>query len=144
MELTIGQHPGIGDMVGLLQDLPVRMIRSRKQPHIVVVDDEGPIVELLSMLLEDEGFRVTGHTSAPDAVATIRKDHPDLVVTDVMMPVMTGYELARKARSIDPGIRVVVMSAVIDASPKGRFPFVAKPFDLGKLLTVIDDELQVS
>lgn len=112
--------------------------------HILVVDDELPIVDLLCLLLEDEGLRVTGATSAAEAADILRNEHPDVLITDVMMPGMTGYELARVAKSIDPPVMVVLMSAVVDSPHNSRFPFLAKPFDLGKVIDVVEEQLQAS
>lgn len=112
--------------------------------HILIVDDERPIVELLCMLLEDEGFRVTGETSGAEAVRRIRDESPDVIITDVMMPGMTGYELASLATSIDPNVRVVFMSAVVNPPSKLGHPFLPKPFDLTSVIDLVDQQLQAS
>src|SRR5687767_5442030 len=81
---------------------------------ILVVDDEAPIVDVLCMLLEDEGFTVSGETDPVRAVHVIREARPCLMLTDVMMPGMSGYELASLAREIEPDMQVVFMSAVVE------------------------------
>lgn len=110
---------------------------------ILVVDDEAPIVDVLCMLLEDEGFAVIGETDPLRAVHVIRHEHPCLMLTDVMMPGMSGYELASLASSIEPGMQVVFMSAVVERAHQGR-PFLAKPFDLGQVIDMVDTQLRVS
>jgi CheY-like chemotaxis protein len=110
---------------------------------ILVVDDEAPIVDVLCMLLEDEGFTVIGETDPVRAVHVIREARPSLMLTDVMMPGMSGYELASLAREIEPDMQVVFMSAVVEKAHHGR-PFIAKPFDLGQVIDMVDDQLRVS
>ncbi|MDQ4045441.1 MAG: response regulator [Chloroflexota bacterium] len=113
-------------------------------PRILVVDDESGIVELLCMLLEEEGFDVVGATSGHGAAEMIRNVRPDLVITDVMMPGMTGYDLADLAAGVHPEIRVVLMSAAVDPPANTEFPFVSKPFDLGRVVDVIEETLRAS
>ena len=110
---------------------------------ILIVDDEASIVDVLCMLLEDEGFSVIGVTDPLRAVRAIRRYRPSLMLTDVMMPGMSGYELASMAESIEPEMQVVFMSAVVDRARHGR-PFIAKPFDLGQVMDVVDDQLRAS
>ena len=116
----------------------------KRAAHILVVDDERPIVDLLCMLLEEEGFEVTGVTNGYGAADVIRSERPDLVLTDVMMPGMTGYDLAELATGMQPGIRVVLMSAAVEAPARQTYPFLPKPFDLGTVVDVIDQELRTS
>ncbi len=108
-----------------------------------MVDDEASIVNVLCMLLEDEGFAVIGETDPLRAAHVIRRHQPRLLLTDVMMPGMSGYELAALAESIEPDMPVVFMSAVVDRGRPGR-PFIAKPFDLGQVMDVVDDQLRAS
>jgi CheY-like chemotaxis protein len=110
---------------------------------ILVVDDEAPIVDVLCMLLEDEGFLVIGETDPMHAVHVIRHERPSLMLTDVMMPGMSGYELASLAASIEPDMQVVFMSAVMERADPGR-PFLAKPFDLGHVIDLVGAQLRAS
>lgn len=110
---------------------------------ILVVDDEASIVAVLCMLLEDEGFAAIGETDPLKAAHAIRSYHPCLLLTDIMMPGMSGYELAALAEAIEPDMHVVFMSAVVDNGRRGR-PFIAKPFDLGQVMDVVDDALRAS
>jgi two-component system cell cycle sensor histidine kinase/response regulator CckA len=110
---------------------------------ILVVDDEASIVSVLCLLLEDEGFTVIGVSDPRLAIPAIRRHRPSLLLTDVMMPGMSGYELASLAESIEPGMQVVFMSAVIEKSRHDR-PFIAKPFDLGRVIDVVDNQLRAS
>lgn len=122
----------------------VQFARRSDIPRILVVDDEAPIVELLCMVLEEEGFSVTGATSGYRAAELIRTNAPDLVLTDVMMPGMNGYDLAQLARETRPETRVVLMSAAVQPPSDRPFPFIAKPFDLSTMIGLIEGELRAS
>jgi CheY-like chemotaxis protein len=83
-----------------------------RPPKVLVVDDEGDIVEYLSTVLEDEGFSAAGLTVADGALDWIRRERPDLVLLDVMMPGRTGLSLFRAMREDEEvrGIPVVIIS----------------------------------
>jgi DNA-binding response OmpR family regulator len=67
--------------------------------RILVVDDEPPIVELLAGYLEREGWAVTSAANGPDALEAVRRDSPDVVVLDVMLPGLDGVEVCRQLRA---------------------------------------------
>ena len=101
---------------------------------ILVVDDEEVIVGLLTLLLDVDGRTILGAHDGVEALAIARKQRPDLVITDVMMPGIDGRELCRLIRS-DPELantRVMLMSAVhkLDIGGYGADEFIRKPFDL--------------
>lgn len=111
------------------------------KPHILVVDDEAAVRESLGMLLESVGYDVAMAANGISAVSQIDRAVPDLIVTDLNMPEMSGIELISHVRSRYPAMLVVAMSgdyqeeavpAGIIADryyPKGQHPH--------KLLTVI-------
>ncbi len=104
---------------------------------IVVVDDERPLREFLADALEEHGYRVLQAINGRHALKVISsagQDSPDLIISDVMMPVVGGVELCRaiKANPQTAAILVVLMSAVTQsaASLAGHADaFIAKPFD---------------
>jgi CheY-like chemotaxis protein len=101
---------------------------------ILVADDESPIVALLRDLLESEGHTVLAAHNGQEALALARGEHPDLVLSDVMMPLLDGVQLARMLREepVTPGLVVILMSAAQppDLQAVGAAAFLAKPFDL--------------
>ena len=69
-------------------------------PHLLVVDDEPNIVELLSASLRFAGYDVTTATHGAEALRKAREVEPDLVVLDVMMPGLDGFEVVRRLRGV--------------------------------------------
>ncbi len=101
---------------------------------ILVADDESPILALLRDLLEDEGHTVLAAHNGREALALARTAHPDLVLSDVMMPLIDGMQLARmlRADAVTRELVVILMSAAHppDLEAVGAAAFLAKPFDL--------------
>ena len=94
---------------------------------ILIADDEPNIVISLEFLMKREGFEVTVAKDGEEAVQCIRRDRPDLVLLDVMMPRRTGFEVCQEVRA-DPalaGMRILMLTA------KGRDTEVAKGLALG-------------
>ena len=117
-----------------------RLAPSRR---ILVADDVGYIIDLLSSLLEEERFHVMKAYDGEDARELVRLNRPDLVISDVGMPRLDGLELLRRLRGA-PGLSrtpVILMSAASRPIDVDRAAFVPKPFDLDRLLAVIETEL---
>jgi CheY-like chemotaxis protein len=109
---------------------------------ILVVEDEAPIRELLVALLRTHGHRTSAAANGALALARVGEERPDLVLADVMMPVLSGLELCRRLKA-DPAtaaVPVLLMSAVdaryVDGA--GADGFVPKPFELDQLEALID------
>ena len=108
---------------------------------ILLVDDEYSIIEVLSYLLEEEGYAVLTASNGQVALDRVAKKVPDLVVTDQMMPVMTGTELLAALRK-DPALQhvpvILMTSAPLAATRKLRWDdFIAKPFAFSELLQAV-------
>lgn len=113
---------------------------------ILVVDDEFGIIDALSMLLEDEGYRVVTAPNGKLGLERLKEHKPDLVLIDVMMPIMNGPEMLRKMRSEmafkhTPVILVTAApesDAVRDAQQEKEVSAVLrKPFDFRDLMRLI-------
>ncbi|MDD5028920.1 MAG: response regulator [Rhodoferax sp.] len=96
-------------------------------PTILVADDEPNIVISLEYLLKREGYAVLIARDGQEALDTIRRDRPELVLLDVMMPKKTGFEVCQEVRSDEQlqGIKLLMLTA------KGRDTDVAKGMALG-------------
>ncbi len=79
--------------------------------HALVVDDAADVTDMLSVLLEHAGWEVVTAASATAALAAARQEQFDIIISDIGMPVMNGYDLARTLRS-EPGYETVPMVAV--------------------------------
>lgn len=99
---------------------------------ILVVDDEAPIRELLAAVLEESGYRVLQAVHGKQALDLVSRERPDLVLCDVMMPVMNGVELCARLKAATD-LPVILMSAAAKrtaAAAARADAFLAKPFDL--------------
>ena len=109
-------------------------------PSILVVDDEPAIREFLTFVLSDEGFRVLTAPDGREALAVARARRPDVVLTDLMMPVSDGYELIKNLRASHVPVRAIIaMSAVHTAGerdPRADL-FVAKPFQVDQIVASV-------
>jgi two-component system OmpR family response regulator len=112
---------------------------AQARPRLLVVEDDPNIVELLSASLRFAGFEVAAATNGAEAIASAREAHPDLVVLDVMLPDLDGFEVIRRMR--DGGVRTpVVFLTARDATDDkirgltlGGDDYVTKPFSLEEL-----------
>ena len=116
------------------------------QPTILVVDDEHAIVALLEEILGDAGYRVLIARNGREALQCLEQQPADLVLSDVMMPVMDGLALyqAIKHSPALQRIPVILMSAVATINAQLRqqsAQMLPKPFDLDQLLSTIDQHL---
>jgi DNA-binding response OmpR family regulator len=101
---------------------------------ILVVEDERPVREFLANALEQDGYRVVQAFHGEHALRLVAGERPDLVITDVMMPLMSGVDLCRRLKA-DPAtaaVPVILMSAAGLPVERDALAdaFIAKPFDL--------------
>jgi two-component system alkaline phosphatase synthesis response regulator PhoP len=77
---------------------------------ILVVDDEHALADTLALILERAGYKSTAAYSASEALMEVEKQRPDLIISDVMMPVMNGVDFAVKVSELRLGIKVLLIS----------------------------------
>jgi two-component system nitrogen regulation response regulator GlnG len=110
---------------------------------ILIVDDEQPFRTVLSSIIEEEGFKTSVAQDGDTALRMIRRDPPDIMLTDVKMPGMDGWELLRKAKDLDPDLPVVMVTGFADipgavgAIKVGAHDYLAKPFDNYEVIRVV-------
>ena len=118
--------------------------------HILVTDDDKNTRLLLKAVLESEGYTVYIAANGEEALTVMDQQHIDLVVLDIMMPKMDGYELCESIRSFEKELPIIFMTAKDDKVSKltaysiGVDDYVEKPFDMDILLMKISAVLRRS
>ena len=113
---------------------------------ILVVDDEDDILHVLEMVLREKGYQVTTASGGHEALTRAQIDKPDLVLLDIMMPQMDGWEVLKLLRVDDDTRRIPVamLSARTEAKDRvqglqeGAIDYICKPFSLTELLGKIE------
>ena len=115
--------------------------------RILIVDDEPDILLMLRMSLEDEGHEVVMAADGEMALDRIAEHHPDLVLLDVMMPVLDGWGVLQRKRDVGDVTTVIMLSAKSEQSDidkaigLGAADYVVKPFDLDRLVARVNEVL---
>ena len=110
---------------------------------ILVVDDEVELKNILVEALTSQGYETAGFTSGEEALAALRGEAFDVLLTDLMMPGMDGITLVRESLQIDPHLICMMMTGqgtiqtAVDAMKVGAFDYVLKPFRLQTVLPVL-------
>jgi two-component system, NtrC family, response regulator HydG len=103
------------------------------KPTLLLVDDEPPNLDSLERIFSREGFRVLLAASGQAALEQLRREPVDVVLTDLMMPGMSGQELLRAVRAVAPEVEVVLMTAygtveaAVEVMKDGAYDFLTKP-----------------
>jgi len=120
---------------------------------VLCVEDEPEMIDLIRLILGRRGFEVKGATGGVEGLKMIREEHPDLILLDLMMPDMDGWEVYQqiKADEKTKGIPVIVVTAKAQSIDKvlGLHiakvdDYIAKPFSPQDLLSSIEKVLQKS
>ena len=117
---------------------------------VLIVDDEPDVLLLLRVNLEAAGYQTVLAADGETALSRIDDSAPDVVLLDIMMPVMDGWGVLRALSERDTGPRVVVVSAkssdrdVVRALTSGALDYVTKPFDPDALVEVVGRTLNSS
>jgi two-component system response regulator PilR (NtrC family) len=116
--------------------------------RILVVEDEKHMREILNMLLESEGYRVTTAENGTKGVQALEKEIYDLVITDIKMPGVDGFGILKRAREVSPESLVIMITAfgtmesAIEAMKLGAYDFVHKPFKIDEIRLTIEKALE--
>jgi signal transduction histidine kinase/ActR/RegA family two-component response regulator len=151
-DVMVYSEPGLGTsfkiylpaVEGEVQPRPAAGIRTtpaRAGETILLVEDEEQVRNLTHAMLKRQGYRILEAATVDEALALVRgpEQRIDLLLTDIVMPRMRGTELAKAAKQLRPGLRVLYMSGYTDASVVKRgaiepgAPFLQKPFTAAAL-----------
>ncbi len=115
---------------------------SAEAVRVLLVDDETGIVDSLRILFRGEGYDVLTALGGAEALGILSEEKPDVVVTDIRMPGVTGLEILARSREIDPEVPVILMTAqaslqsAVTAVNEGAYYYLQKPFSNDDLLAI--------
>ncbi|HEY7862310.1 MAG TPA: sigma-54 dependent transcriptional regulator, partial [Thermoanaerobaculia bacterium] len=118
-------------------------------PSILLIDDEPSLLESLSILFSRRGYRVETAQSGRAGIRQLRKERPDVIVSDIKMPEVSGIDVLRAAREVDLFLPVILITAradvdtAIQALNEGAFQYIQKPFENRELLAKVENALQL-
>ncbi|MEK3722826.1 response regulator transcription factor [Paenibacillus sp. FSL H8-0034] len=110
---------------------------------VLVVEDDAHMLEMILIVLNCEGYRVRGAVNGKEALVEMEHSPADLVVLDVMMPIMDGWDLCRELRLLNPELPIIMVTAKHETSQKvkgfglGADDYLVKPFDPQELVVRI-------
>ena len=125
-------------------------MQAAEKLSVLVVDDEPNIVDVISMALRFEGFEVESAANGADAIAAVAARKPAVIVLDVMLPDIDGFEVARRLAGARTGVPIVFLTArdatedIVHGLTVGGDDYMTKPFSLEELVARIRTVLRRS
>ena len=119
-----------------------------KKPLILVIDDEESMRDSCSMILAKDGFKPDTAENGSVGLEKMQALHPDLILIDLKMPGISGFEVIDKAKEFDPNIIAIVITgyatveSAVEAMKKGAYDFLPKPFTPDQLRLIIKRGLE--
>ncbi len=114
-----------------------------EKAKILVVEDENSMREVLSMLLEGEGYHVVAAADGAEGLELIDRDIFDLVITDIKMPGASGFDILKRAQEVSPDTLVIMITAfgtvesAIEAMKLGSYDYINKPFKIDEIRLIV-------
>jgi two-component system response regulator (stage 0 sporulation protein F) len=117
--------------------------------YILVVDDNSGVRQLLCELLKNEGYNVEAVENGLDALESVKKNTPDLIILDLKMPKMNGLTTLKRLKEIDPEIPIIMMTAFSDLDTVRSAKeenlvrhYIGKPFDLKEMHDLVKEAMK--
>ncbi|MCK4297856.1 MAG: response regulator [Candidatus Marinimicrobia bacterium] len=149
------QHKGrvlveseVGKGTTFTVQLPLKVERKRKK--ILIADDEAYIRELFASFFESKGLKVFTAVNGIEALDYFEKIHPDIVLSDIEIPVMNGFEFIKEIKSRKHEQKIVLMTgfyyetSIKKKLEKANITFFTKPSDLNDVWKIVNEELKKS
>ena len=119
------------------------------RPKVLCIDDDQLLLALIRETLKSNGFEVITATDGPSGVDIAKKTHPDVILVDVLMPRVSGFEVCRRLRA-DPGLKatpIIILTAITDPGLKekgleaGASLAMPKPHDPMQVISIVEKAL---
>jgi len=124
----------------------------QKAPKILIVDDIPKNIQVLGTILREKGYEINVATNGKEAIETAQKVMPDIILLDIMMPIMDGKEACKilKANEQTKSIPIIFLTAktesqdILEGFELGASDYVTKPFNSGELLARVNTHLEIA
>ena len=116
--------------------------------NILVVDDEPGIREFLQIMLDREGYEVSCAANGKEAISLFKKRKYDVVIADIRMPKLNGFEVLTKIKEISPETNVIMITAyasfetAVESMKEGAYDYITKPFNVDEIKMTVKNALQ--
>lgn len=116
--------------------------------RILLIEDEAPSREALTLLLKGAGYHVTGTGSGQEAFAFLAASPFDIIITDLFLPDLNGIDILKQVKALSPAIEVIMITGhasaetAVKAMKEGAFDYITKPLILDELRIIIDKALE--
>jgi putative two-component system response regulator len=126
----------------------MNIMNAKNRGSILVVDDDNAVCNFISTLLNKHGYSVIACESGKEALAKLQDNKIDVVLTDIIMPEVSGVEILEKIHNTNPDIPVILITGypdvdtVVDAIKKGVFDFIVKPYKPEQLIHSLEKALK--
>lgn len=121
---------------------------ANKDFRILVVDDEESLREVLTIMLHREGYKVDAASDGGQALARLKDQHYDLIISDIKMPRISGFELLKHVRDTAPDTVMIMITAfssteeAVEAMKQGAYDYITKPFKNEEIRLIVRNALE--
>ncbi len=114
--------------------------------NVLIIDDEPDLVETLTIILKNHGFRVTSASNGVEGLEKARREIPDIIILDLMMPEMDGFEVCKQLKTDENTNQIPIIILTARSDTESRFKtfkykaddYIVKPFYLPNLISKIN------